>query len=403
MRFVIIIKDLGFIVIITKGGDVMKKNLLALSLLGGVVFAQDRPVDPCGSPKEVFSKPLLDQCYRGYFKATTEAKRNADEALRLAREANNKVNELEKRVSSLKRAGDDRAIVEAKRNADEALRLAREANNKVNELEKRVSSLEKAGGDKAIMEAKKNAEEALRLATEANNKIKELEKRLSFYEKPADDKAIVEARKNIDEAVRLAREANNKVNELEKRLSHPEKPADDKAIMEAKKSADEALRLATEANNKIKELENRVSSLEKTADDHERRIRALEGRKPEAPQPKSEGVGPYKWQLEEIGAVYFDFNRFDIKESEARKLDELVNRIRESGREVLVVGFADKRGPSNYNFNLSMWRAQMTASYLAKKGVDIGKIRVAAYGKEVADLLGQDFKDQRVVKIYLIY
>ncbi len=228
----------------------MKKSLLALSLLGGAVFAQDKPLDPCGSPKEVFSKYLLDQCYKGYFDAIMEAKKNADEALRLAREANNKVGDLEKRVSSL----------------------------------------------------------------------------------------------------------------------------------------------------------------ERTADDHERRIRALEGRKPEAPpppppapQPKTEGVGPYKWQLEEVGVVHFDFNKFDIKKSEAKKLDELVNRIRESGREVLVVGFADKRGPSSYNFNLSMWRAQMTASYLARKGVDIGKIRVASYGKEIADLLGRDFKAQRAVKIFLVY
>jgi peptidoglycan-associated lipoprotein len=225
----------------------MKKSLLALSLLGGVVFAQDKPLDPCGSPKEVFSKYLLDQCYKGYFDAIIEAKKNADEALRLAREANNKVGDLEKRVSSL----------------------------------------------------------------------------------------------------------------------------------------------------------------ERTVDDHERRIRALEGRRAEvpapAPQQKTEGVGPYKWQLEEVVTIYFDFNRFDIKRSEARKLDDIANKIRESGREVLVVGFADKRGTSSYNFNLSMWRAQMTASYLAKKGVDIGKIRVAAYGKELADLLGKDFKAQRAVKIFLVY
>jgi peptidoglycan-associated lipoprotein len=228
----------------------MKKSILALSLLGGVVFAQDKPLDPCGSPKEVFSKYLLDQCYKGYFDA----------------------------------------------------------------------------------------------------------------------------------------------------------------IMEAKKNANEALRLAKEANKKADDLEKRISSLEKIADDHEIRIRTLEARRPEAPppsppapQPRTEGVGPYKWQLEEVGTVHFDFNKFDIKKSETKKLDELVGKIKESGREVLVVGFADKRGPSNYNFNLSMWRAQMTASYLARKGVDIGKIRVAAYGKEVADLLGKDFKTQRAVKIFLVY
>ena len=250
--FVVCYDIYGFVMITAKGGDAMKRSLLALSLLGGVVFAQNKPLDPCGSPKEVFSKHLLDQCYKGYFDA----------------------------------------------------------------------------------------------------------------------------------------------------------------IMEAKKNADEALRLAREANNKASDLERRVSSLERTVDDHERRIRALEGRRaeaptpppppPPAPQPKTEGVGPYKWQLEEVGVVYFDFNKFNIKKSEAEKLDELVGKIRESGKEVLVVGFADKRGASSYNFNLSMWRAQMTASYLARKGVDIGKIRVAAYGKEVADLLGKDFKTQRAVKIYII-
>ena len=85
----------------------MKKNLLVLSLLGGVAFAQDKPLDPCGSPNEVFSKYLLDQCYKGYFKAIMEAKKNAEEALRLAKEANNKVGDLENRVSSLEKTADD--------------------------------------------------------------------------------------------------------------------------------------------------------------------------------------------------------------------------------------------------------------------------------------------------------
>ena len=62
----------------------MKKNLLALSLFGGLVFAQDKPIDPCGSPKEALSKYLLDQCYKGYFDATMETKKNAEEALKLS-------------------------------------------------------------------------------------------------------------------------------------------------------------------------------------------------------------------------------------------------------------------------------------------------------------------------------
>jgi Outer membrane protein and related peptidoglycan-associated (lipo)proteins len=173
-----------------------------------------------------------------------------------------------------------------------------------------------------------------------------------------------------------------------------------KAIMEAKKSAEEALKVANEANKKVSDLERRVGKLEGIADDHERRIKALEGRRVEAPKPE---VGPYKWQLEEVGTVYFDFNKFKIKPSEASKLDEIAGKVKESGKEVLVVGFADKRGPSNYNFNLSMWRAQMVASYLAQKGVDIGKMRIASYGKEVADLLGKKYSDQRAVKVFIIH
>jgi peptidoglycan-associated lipoprotein len=349
----------------------MKKSLLALSLLGGVVFAQDKPLDPCGSPKEVFSKYLLDQCYKGYFDAIMEAKRKAEEALKLAIEANNKISNLEKRITSLEKTVDDKVLMEAKKKAEEALKLAIEANNKISDLEKRVSSIDK-------------------LAKETSNNVSVLEKSVSSFGKIADDHE------------RRIRALESRKPEVYQQQTEDVGPYRSQ-LEEVKKNANEALRLAREANSKISDLEKRISSLEKTVDDHERRIRALEARKPEAPQPKTEGVGPYKWQLEEVGVVYFDFNKFDIKKSEAKKLDEIVNKIKESGRDVLVVGFADKRGTSNYNFNLSMWRAQMTASYLAKKGVDIGKIRVASYGKEVADLLGKDFKTQRAVKIFLVY
>ena len=67
-----------------------------------------------------------------------------------------------------------------------------------------------------------------------------------------------------------------------------------------------------------------------------------------------------------------------------------------------MVSFADKRGTSKYNFNLSMWRAQMVASHLVRKGVDVGKIGITSYGKEIADLLGKNYSEQRAVKIFVI-
>jgi len=62
----------------------MRKLSLALLLMGGVVFAesaQEKQLDPCGSPKEVYSKYMLDKCYEGYFKAIMEAKKSAEEKL----------------------------------------------------------------------------------------------------------------------------------------------------------------------------------------------------------------------------------------------------------------------------------------------------------------------------------
>jgi peptidoglycan-associated lipoprotein len=166
------------------------------------------------------------------------------------------------------------------------------------------------------------------------------------------------------------------------------------AIMEAKKKSEEALNKANEALNKANDLEGRVNKLEGIVDDHEKRIKALESRKTEAPAGG--------WQLEEIGAVYFDFDKFNIKKSQEKKLDEIADKIKSDAREVLVVGFADTRGTSKYNFDLSTHRAQMVASYLAKKGVDIGRIRIASYGKEVAKMISPKYAEQRVVRIYFI-
>lgn len=174
------------------------------------------------------------------------------------------------------------------------------------------------------------------------------------------------------------------------------------AIVESKRLAEEAQKRAEEANRRVGDLDGRLKRLEGRAEDQERRIRALEGRPAPTAPKREEGIGPYKWQLEEVGVVYFDFDRFNVKPSEAKKLDDMAGKLKGESKEVLVVGFADKRGSSRYNFNLSMWRAQMVASYLAKKGVDIGRIRVASYGKEVAELIGPEHAQQRVVRVYLI-
>lgn len=47
------------------GGDI-KKLAVMLAVMSGFAFAQEqKPLDPCGSPKETYSKYLLDKCYKG--------------------------------------------------------------------------------------------------------------------------------------------------------------------------------------------------------------------------------------------------------------------------------------------------------------------------------------------------
>ncbi len=74
-------------------------------LLSSLALAQDKTqaMDPCGSPKEVYSKYMLDKCYKGYFDAIVESKKLAQDAAKKADEASRKVSGLEGRVSELEK------------------------------------------------------------------------------------------------------------------------------------------------------------------------------------------------------------------------------------------------------------------------------------------------------------
>ncbi len=172
------------------------------------------------------------------------------------------------------------------------------------------------------------------------------------------------------------------------------------AITDAKRKAGEALSKANKLESAVNDHVNKINKLESMVNDHERRLRALEVRPAPTPAPAPD-IG--RWELEEIGSIHFDFDKFNIREDQVTKLDEIAKRAKESGHEVLVVGFADRIGTSKYNFNLSMWRAQNTASELVKRGVDMGRIRTTAYGKELYKLIDpQNRANQRVVKVYIV-
>ncbi|SHK56837.1 OmpA family protein [Thermocrinis minervae] len=167
------------------------------------------------------------------------------------------------------------------------------------------------------------------------------------------------------------------------------------AITGASKKADEAI-------SKVNDLEKRVGKLENIADDHEKRIRALEGRPVQETKSTTEQATARSFEATKVGTVHFAFNKFTLSKKAVDELKNVAQKLKDEKGEVLVVGFADKRGTSKYNFDLSMHRAQMVASELVKLGVDESRIRITAYGKELAQKFGKEFRAQRAVEIYLV-
>ena len=74
-----------------------------------------------------------------------------------------------------------------------------------------------------------------------------------------------------------------------------------------------------------------------------------------------------------IGAVHFDFDRSLLVKSEQEKLDQISGQI-PADKSVDVTGYTCSIGTDDYNKGLSYKRASSVASYLATKGVSIGKV-----------------------------
>jgi outer membrane protein OmpA-like peptidoglycan-associated protein len=82
------------------------------------------------------------------------------------------------------------------------------------------------------------------------------------------------------------------------------------------------------------------------------------------------------------GDVLFDFDKWDIrKEAEAslRKLAEIIKKYPKS--EVLIEGHTDRKGPEEYNQNLSERRAASVKDWLVKKGgIEPNRMKTKGWG-----------------------
>ncbi len=82
--------------------------------------------------------------------------------------------------------------------------------------------------------------------------------------------------------------------------------------------------------------------------------------------------------------VFFDFDRWELRPTGVEQLEEVVRRYEESGgrwQALVVSGHADRRGPEQYNVELSRKRAETVRDFLTAHGVPDGILEIQAWGE----------------------
>jgi peptidoglycan-associated lipoprotein len=84
-----------------------------------------------------------------------------------------------------------------------------------------------------------------------------------------------------------------------------------------------------------------------------------------------------------LKAIYFDFDRAELRSDASQTLNANAARIRESGSlAVRIEGHCDERGTVEYNLALGDRRARAAKEQLVSLGVPAGRLRTISYGKE---------------------
>ncbi|MEO7992477.1 MAG: OmpA family protein, partial [Chryseolinea sp.] len=115
-------------------------------------------------------------------------------------------------------------------------------------------------------------------------------------------------------------------------------------------------------------------------------------------------TGSTEQQLLHFENIYFDFDHYHIRPEATKVLDELAQHlIQHPGVQVEIFAFADDRGTSQYNLQLTQKRGQSVVDYLMKKGVDQTGLAIIAKGKQVQQQVNVELQRQynRRIEFYL--
>lgn len=86
-------------------------------------------------------------------------------------------------------------------------------------------------------------------------------------------------------------------------------------------------------------------------------------------------------QEEEVHSIYFEFDKFNLKEEQAEAVVKFVQKLDTSRVETIeIFGYCDDRGKDEYNYKLSNNRANTVKNKLIEKGIK-NKIIITIEGK----------------------
>lgn len=131
-----------------------------------------------------------------------------------------------------------------------------------------------------------------------------------------------------------------------------EAEAAEKAKAEARAEAEEEARIKEEAEARLREEEARA---------------------------KAEAEREFRFE-----EVYFDFDRYDIREIYREDLSDLADwLLKNKGVNILIEGHCDEKGSNEYNLALGDRRAHSIKTYLTNLGVNAARIDTVTYGEEM--------------------
>lgn len=94
--------------------------------------------------------------------------------------------------------------------------------------------------------------------------------------------------------------------------------------------------------------------------------------------------------------IFYDFNSSSLRSESAKELDELIFLLKENPELIIELrSHADRKGSADYNYNLSLKRAQSVLNYLEEHGINKARLKASGFGKGIPKKI-----NKKIAEIY---